>query len=111
MAGCAIVFSGVVLYKITHHLDKHGKDHEESEGADGLVRYRQVNGSSQTDTEEDAEWMESVPVEMLHSNDTKKAYEMKSVDIQLGLPTVQSEESEEEDDDEDSDSSMRHRIT
>lgn len=114
MAGCLIVFSGVVLYKVTYHLDKHGKDEEETERT---VRYRQVNGS-QTEIEEDAElWLETVPPEMLHNGDSKKAYEMEAVDIQMGLVAVEFQETKEVEDGEDGDlgddseSSMRHRIT
>jgi hypothetical protein len=109
VAGCLIVFSGVVLYKITYHLDKHGKDHEQVEGR---VRYRHVDGD-QTEiegNEDDVElWISSVQEEIRHNGDAKKAYEMESVGIQMGLPIVQVEDIDNEDDgDEDS---VRHRIT
>lgn len=117
VAGCLIVFSGVVLYKITHHFDKHDKDHGES---DGIVRYRHVNGDQididERGGEEDEEemWMNSVSVEMLHNGDKEKAYEMESVGIQMGLPTVQVAETEEDDskdEENDDESAIRHRIT
>ena len=110
MAGCLIVFSGVVLYKVTYHLDKHNVDHEEG---DGIVRYQHVNGSkTEIEGDEDSElWIKSVSAEMLNG-DSKKAYEMESIGIQMGLPTVQVEETlDEEEEENESDSSIRHRIT
>lgn len=103
------------MYKITYHLDNHGKDHEGAVDNDGRpVRYRQVNGSSHTqdmDQDEDL-WMESVAVEMLHSNGDKRMYETDSVGIQMGLPEVRTDESDDEEGDSlegDSDDSIRHR--
>lgn len=105
-----IVFSGVVLYKITYHLDKHDKDHDPIE--QGPIRYRHVNGD-QTEIEGDDDvelWMSSVQDEIRHNgHDKNKAYETESIGIQMGLPTVQVENIDDEEEDEDD--SVRHRIT
>jgi solute carrier family 35 protein C2 len=109
VAGCLIVFSGVLLYKVSYHLDKHGKGSEE----DGRVRYEHVeNGEQQQNG-----WIESVDGKILDGDVEKTSFEMESVGIQMGLPTVHAQDlsGDSDDDYESSDSdngeSIRHRIT
>lgn len=103
VAGCLIVFSGVVLYKVSYHLDKdRNKEHEE----DGIVRYEHVeNGEQQLNG-----WDESIDGEMLNGEVKKSSLEIESVGIQMGLSKADllaQDENGKCDDDE----SIRHRIT
>lgn len=92
-----IVFSGVVLYKVTYHLEQYDKGE----------RYRSVD-DSQNDYEEDAAlWMDNVPVKLLQ-NEPKSAFETATVGIQMGLPTMQIVSDEEEEEDKENDSSSSH---
>jgi solute carrier family 35 protein C2 len=74
VAGCLIVFSGVILYKVTYHLAQHDKGD----------RYRSVDDSqNDNEEEEDASWIDIVPVKLLQ-NDPKLAFETTaSVGIQM----------------------------
>lgn len=100
VAGCLIVFSGVVLYKVSYHLDKdRNKEHEE----DGIVRYEHVeNGEQQLNG-----WIESIDGEMLSGEVKKTSLEMESVGIQMGSSKVLAQDENGECDD---DESIRHRI-
>lgn len=89
MAGCLIVFSGVVLYKVTYHLAQHDKGD----------RYQTVDNSQNDDEEEDALWINNVPGKCLQ-NDPKSPSETASTGIQMGLPTVQKADDEEEEEEE-----------
>jgi hypothetical protein len=88
VAGCLIVFSGVVLYKVTYHLAQHDKGE----------RYQTVD-NSQNDDEDDALWINNVPGKLLQ-HDPKSAFETASTGIQMGLPTVQKVDEEEEEEEE-----------
>ena len=102
MFGCLIVFAGVVLYKVTYHLAKNGK----KEGSnDGRVQFEALNAAESEDSEEEKEvWFENVPQKLSRYVSDKYTYEMKSIDIQMDMPSdgVSLED--------DTESPMRHRV-
>jgi hypothetical protein len=95
VAGCLIVFSGVVLFKVTHHLAKNHKGEQ----------YRPVDELQNNDEEASGLWMTNVPVKLLQNAD-KLSFEMESLGIQMEISGER-----QEDDDENDCSSEHEQIT